>query len=286
MHKIISLLATLLLLGACASGDQVASESALGDADISANVQLASLNSAASTEEVTSDDDDFEEDVNDPLETPNRLVFAFNEGLDVIILKPAAMTYRFLLPDGVRDSVQNFLRNLRSPVILANDMLQGDEDRISTTWKRFFINSTIGIGGLFDVADGMGYPFHDEDFGQTLGFYGVGEGFYLVLPILGPSSLRDGTGEIVDHFLDPLTYLVSTEVRLARRALSGVDERSRNIETIEEIQRDSVDFYARVRSLYRQHREAEIRNGEIDDSFDIPGVSEDVDGLLLSSSLQ
>ena len=131
----------------------------------------------------------------------------------------------------------------------------------------------------------MGYAFHDEDFGQTLGTYGVGEGFYLVLPILGPSSLRDGTGEIVDHFLDPLTYLVSTEVRLARRAISGVDERSRNIETVEEIKRDSVDFYARVRSLYRQHRESEIRNGGIDDSFEIPGISEDLDDLLQSSSL-
>ena len=218
---------------------------------------------------------DDEEDNNDPLETPNRLVFAFNEMLDVVVLQPAAATYRFLLPDGVRDSVRNFMRNLRSPVTLLNDVFQGEESRAGTTLKRFAINSTIGIAGLFDVADGMGYSFHEEDFGQTLGTYGVGEGFYLVLPVLGPSSARDGFGRVVDHFTDPLTYLLSRDIRLARFAVEGVDTRSRNIENVEELRRDSVDFYARVRSLYRQTRQNEINNGELFDDSDFPGASEE-----------
>ena len=212
------------------------------------------------------------ESENDPLETPNRLIFAMNEMLDVVLLQPAAASYRFLLPDGLRDSVRNFMRNLRSPVVLANDVFQGDEQRVETTFKRFLINSTLGIGGLFDPAESMGYPYHNEDFGQTLGTYDVGEGFYLVLPIFGPSSARDGVGLIVDILMDPLTYLLNQELQLARFAIEGVDKRSRNIETVEEIKRDSVDFYARVRSLYRQHRQNEINNGEFDENIPVPGL--------------
>jgi phospholipid-binding lipoprotein MlaA len=229
-----------------------------------------------STENAAADwEEDFVEfadaDVNDPLETPNRLIFAMNEMLDVVILQPAAASYRFMLPDGVRDSVRNFMRNLRGPVILANDVFQGDEERVNTTFARFVINSTLGIAGLFDVADGMGYPFHKEDFGQTLGFYGAGEGFYLVLPIFGPSSARDGTGLVVDTLMDPFRYIFSQQIQLARFATEGVDLRSRNIEAIDELRRDSVDFYARIRSLYRQHRENEINNGELLDDLPVPG---------------
>jgi len=220
-------------------------------------------------------EDDFAEfadfDANDPLETPNRLIFAMNEMVDVVLLQPAAASYRFILPDGVRDSVRSFMRNMRSPVILANDVFQGDEERVNTTFARFVINSTLGVAGLFDVADGMGYPFHKEDFGQTLGTYGVGEGFYLVLPILGPSSVRDGSGLLVDTFMDPFRYIFSQQVQLARFATEGVDLRSRHIEAIEELKRDSVDFYARIRSLYRQHRENEINNGERLEDVPVPG---------------
>jgi phospholipid-binding lipoprotein MlaA len=194
-----------------------------------------------------------------------------NEMVDVVLLQPAAASYRFILPDGVRDSVRSFMRNMRSPVILANDVFQGDEERVNTTFARFVINSTLGVAGLFDVADGMGYPFHKEDFGQTLGTYGVGEGFYLVLPILGPSSVRDGSGLVVDTLMDPFRYIFSQQVQLARFATEGVDLRSRHIEAIEELKRDSVDFYARIRSLYRQHRENEINNGELLEDVPVPG---------------
>jgi phospholipid-binding lipoprotein MlaA len=115
--------------------------------------------------------------------------------------------------------------------------------------------------GLFDIAADSSFPYHEEDFGQTLGTYDAGEGFYLVLPVLGPSSLRDGAGRIVDIFLDPLTYLAPQELNVGRAATSGVDYRSRNIEELDELKADSLDFYARIRSLYRQHRVNEINNG-------------------------
>ena len=212
---------------------------------------------------------DYEEDENDPLEIPNRFIFAFNEALDVLILKPAAATYRFLVPEPVRDSVQNFMRNLRTPIILVNDLLQGKPDRAGDTTMRFLINSTVGVLGLIDVADGWGYAYHSEDFGQTLGTYGLGEGFYLVLPLLGPSSLRDGTGILVDTLFDPLTYVGYyfddepgvTEALIGKRVLEGIDFRARNIETVEDIQRDALDVYVRFRSLYRQFRENQIEDG-------------------------
>lgn len=218
------------------------------------------------------------EDENDPLEIPNRFIFAFNMTLDVFIFKPAAATYRFLLPVQVRDSLRNFLRNLRTPVVLLNDLFQGEFERAETTTVRFALNSTAGVFGLFDVAADWGYPYHDEDFGQTLAVHGVGEGFYLVLPLFGPSSARDGVGIVVDTFLDPLTYVadqydVQTQF-LARPLVDGIDKRSRNIEDLEDLQRDAIDFYARIRSLYRQSRRNEINNGEVFGPTPMPGLSE------------
>ena len=141
---------------------------------------------------------------------------------------------------------------------------------------RFAINSSAGVLGLFDVATEAGYEYHDEDFGQTLGSYGVGEGVYLVLPVFGPSSARDAFGMVVDIFLDPLTYVaheydVENEF-LARPIVNGIDTRSRNIETLEDLRRDSIDFYARVRSLWRQNRRNEIRNGRDDDGASTSGL--------------
>lgn len=213
---------------------------------------------------------------NDPLELPNRFIFAFNEMLDFAVFRPVAVTYRFLVPEPVRDSVRNFLRNLSTPVILANDLLQGEFGRAETTATRFAINSTAGLLGLFDVADDMGYAYHDEDFGQTLAVYGMGEGVYLVLPILGPSSIRDGVGLIVDSYLDPLTYVAENndaeEWLLVRRAVAGIDFRARNIETLDDLKRDSIDFYARIRSLYRQTRANEINNGAPATEGPTPGL--------------
>jgi phospholipid-binding lipoprotein MlaA len=202
---------------------------------------------------------------NDPLELLNRFTFSFNMALDTVIFQPVAAYYRFLFPVQVRDSVRNVFRNLRSPLILINDLLQGEMERAETTLVRFIVNSTVGVLGLFDVAADLGHPFHDEDFGQTLAVHGVGEGFYLVLPIIGPSNPRDGVGILADIYLDPVTYAAESadaeDWLIARLVAEGIDRRSRNIEIIEDLRRDSIDFYARVRSLHRQARANAINNG-------------------------
>ena len=220
---------------------------------------------------------------NDPLEFINRFTFAFNDALDTVLFQPAAATYRVILPKPVRNGIRNVLRNLNGPVILANDLLQLEWDRAGDTFMRFLINSTIGVAGIFDVAAEWGYEYHDEDFGQTLGSWGVGEGFYLVLPLLGPSSARDTVGIVVDSYMDPWSYVLDyatklsdddiTYIMIGRRGLEGLDIRSRNIETIESIKADAVEYYARIRTLYRQNRESEIRNGAPEE-IPVPGVSE------------
>jgi phospholipid-binding lipoprotein MlaA len=199
------------------------------------------------------------EEPSDPLEVPNRFVFAFNDALDTFILKPVAVTYDFWLPEGVKDSVRNFVRNVSSPVILANDVFQGEWDRANDTAARFFVNTITSLG-FFDIVDER-HPYHDEDFGQTLAVYGVDDGFYLVLPVFGPSSARDAVGRGVDVLLDPLTYVEGGQaLSIATGVAGAVDSRARNLELFREIKSDSVDFYARVRSLYYQRREAAIQN--------------------------
>ena len=254
-RRLVAALAVLVLVAGCATQPKSTAEG------------------AATGDNETLEEVDYD---NDPLELLNRFTFSFNLALDTFIFRPAAATYRFLLPEEVRDSVRNALRNLSTPVILANDIMQGEMDRAEDTFVRFVINSTVGVLGLFDVADGMGYPYHDEDFGQTLAVHGVGEGTYLVLPLFGPSSIRDGVGILVDTFLDPLTYVAQAndaeEYLLARTAVTGIDKRSRNIETLDDLRRDSIDFYARIRSLYRQTRQNNINNGEAPDDSPVPGL--------------
>jgi len=220
---------------------------------------------------------------NDPLETLNRFTFAINDTIDIFILKPIAVTYRFVVPDVVQDGVRNALRNLNAPVIFANDLMQGEFERAKTTFMRFVINSTIGVAGIFDVAADWGYEYHSEDFGQTLGTWGIGEGFYLVLPLIGPSSLRDAVGIVVDSYMDPWPYVLEygfgfssdtvTYISIGRFSLAAVDIRSRNIETVENIKKDAIDYYARVRTLYRQYRYNAITNGEVEE-IPIPAISE------------
>lgn len=207
-----------------------------------------------------------EDEIQDPLEGVNRFIFSVNLAGDTLVLRPAAELYRFAVPKVGRDMVRNFLDNLESPVILANDLLQGELERAATTSGRFVINTTIGFGGVADVATDMGMPRHEEDFGQTLGSYGVGPGPYLMLPIFGPSTARDAVGRVADHFLDPINYYARNTDRdyltLVRSGMSAVDSRERAIETLDDIERNSLDFYAAIRSLYLQRRAAEIRNGE------------------------
>lgn len=204
-------------------------------------------------------------DVYDPLEKENRVLFDASLQLDRAVIRPAAVGYRSIIPEGVRDAIRNFLNNLGSPVIFANDVLQGDVDRAGTTLLRITVNSTVGLAGLFDPAAKWGFVRHAGDFGQTLAVYGVGEGPYLFVPLLGPSNARDLTGYGVDFLFDPFTWLPLRENfwwQTGRTALDDLDLRARNIETLDEIQKTSLDFYASVRSLYHQNREAQINHGE------------------------
>ncbi len=198
---------------------------------------------------------------NDPLEPFNRNMLKANLVLDDAVLKPIAYVYKETLPQFAQDSVDSFLHNLRTPVILANDLMQGSGDRAWTTVVRFAANTTFGLGGLIDVAADMGYPSHDEDFGQTLAVWGVEPGPYLMLPLFGPSNPRDAIGRIVDSVIDPISYLAPTSWQLGQFGAEAVDDRAMNYDAIEDLKKTSLDFYAAVRSLYRQRRADEIRNG-------------------------
>lgn len=287
-HRLIVVAIALVLLTACAGRSSHDGLNFPQDRATSTpfgpRIQLAQAQSDVSADE----DDDFGdlfpgdeyeiEDDFDPFETLNRFMFAFNETLDVFILRPVAEIYRFWLPQAVQDSVRNFTRNLNAPVIFLNQLWQGKDEEASETIARFFINSTIGLAGLIDAADHWDLEYHHEDFGQTLGFYGAGPGPYIVLPLFGPSSLRDGIGLGVDSLLDPWPHVLDAanvkkddEILLGRRIAGGVDKRARNIETIDDLKRDSVDFYARIRSLYLQHRKSLIEDDKSDSPYGTTG---------------
>ena len=220
-------------------------------------------------------------EANDPLEPLNRYFFELNLFIDTVMLEPVATAYADVVPDPGRDIVRSFFDNLKSPVILANDLLQGDIDRASVTAGRFVANSTIGLAGLFDVAAHLGWEKHDEDFGQTLGVWGVAEGPYLVLPVLGPSPPRDTVGVVVDYFFDPLSYYARNTDRswipYVRRGVRVVDFRAENLEAFDDIERTAIDLYATVRSLYRQRRSNDIRNGEPGPLVPVPQITNEDD---------
>ncbi|MEE9317318.1 MAG: VacJ family lipoprotein [Rhodospirillales bacterium] len=219
-----------------------------------------------------------EEEINDPLESMNRAIFDFNEVLQDTILRPLAQFYNETVNVTVRQGISNFLDNLSTPVILANDLLQGELERALKTFIRAFVNSTIGIGGIADIAGELGLERHEEDFGQTLAVYGVGEGFYLVLPVFGPSSPRDAFGKLViDSYLDPLVlWLDNTdrdEIRYTLAAAKGLDEYAGIVDELNQVKKTSVDYYAAIRSLYRQKRKTEILNGSTLELPPIPDLS-------------
>ncbi len=216
-------------------------------------------------------------DVNDPLEEINRVFFEINNIADKAVMVPVATLYFTVVPRPARRGIRNFVRNLNSPVILANDIMQGEGRRAGTTLTRFVINSTLGVGGIFDPASNMGYERHFEDFGQTLAVHGMSEGPYLFLPVLGPSPPRDLAGRVVDAVIDPINWVGGDDFqyfKYGRAAIRVVDLRGQNLDTLDEIERTSIDYYAAVRSLYRQSRDGAIRNGEFDFE-DLPDLADD-----------
>ena len=229
-------------------------------------------------------------ETNDPIEPVNRAIFSFNQGLDAVILKPVASVYKQVLPQTLQDGIRNFLNNLRTPLILANNLLQGDIDGAHQTIARFTTNSIIGFGGFGDPAGDLGVKYRSEDFGQTLGVWGMGEGPYLMLPIFGPSNPRDLIGLVVESVADPIDIWADNTDRdaipISRLLLRGIDRRAGNLKTIDELEKSSLDFYATVRSLYRQVRADEIRNGDTDDTIPSPSISLDEDPALAGPRAQ
>jgi phospholipid-binding lipoprotein MlaA len=229
-------------------------------------------------------------EANDPLEPMNRYFFELNYAADELLFKPLAGWYYVALPNFAQDGVRNVLRNVRSPVVLANDLFQGETDRAGVTVGRFLVNSTMGVGGLFDIASRMGLDYHDEDFGQTLAVHGVGEGPYLMFPLLGPSNPRDAAGRVVDMLFDPLTYIGIfggvDNIGLGAAVVDGLDTRARNLKTLDEIRKGSLDYYATIRSLYRQRRNDEISNGKTPEDGVGPGLGGDQQGFKAVTSPQ
>ena len=230
------------------------------------------------------------EETNDPFEPTNRYFFELNRFMDEFMLKPISAWYQAALPQPAQDGVQKFLSNLRLPWTAVNDFFQGNMPRAYSALARFTINTTVGVVGIFDVATGWGYPQHDEDLGQTLAVMGAPEGPYLMLPLFGPSNPRDAIGLAGDFYLDPVNVLVTNKSRsirfppqnrdrytwfpTTRSFVEGVDTRARNGQVLSDLEKQSIDFYATIRSVYRQHRDAQINNrGEDASTYPSPRLS-------------
>jgi len=208
---------------------------------------------------------------NDPFEPTNRYIFDVNLALMDMAINPIATMYREGVPEPYRDGVRNFLDNLQMPVTILNSALQGDWNNTAEASMSFFINTTAGLGGIFDIPGSFDDAPRKADFGETLAVWGVGEGPYVMLPLVGPSSARDTVGLGVDILTDPLTYLLSPVWSYTRAGGQAVQATSDTQSQVSELRRSSVDFYASVRSLYRQNREAEIREAQ-GDAFMSDGV--------------
>jgi phospholipid-binding lipoprotein MlaA len=192
----------------------------------------------------------------DPWEPVNRKVFWFNDKLDRFLLEPVATGWDFVLPNRVQVAIGDFFNNARFPIYFVNSILQGKPDAAGANFVRFFVNTTLGFGGFLDVATNAGIAKYEEDFGQTLGVWGMNAGPYVVLPLLGPSSVRDATGQAVDAPMRIWPYYVTLWQSLAITSAQVVNWRSMQLDAIESFKAQALDYYAMVRSGYLQHREA------------------------------
>lgn len=211
----------------------------------------------------------------DPIEPVNRVTHSFNMTLDDYILRPAAVGYHKVTPDPVETSVGNFFDNAKEPITIVNSVLQLKWASFNIALGRFLINTTAGIGGLFDVASAIGIKDPREDFGQTLGYWGLGRGAYLVLPFFGPSSGRGVVGDVGDAFVDPLNYIDSLAVRLSLKALYILNKRASFL-SFDQVLAQQFDPYIFIRSYYLKSRQAAVH----DQSFDDPAAQGGMPGSL------
>ena len=226
---------------------------------------------SASDGELTLNKDEEKKQIKDCFEKLNRATFSFNQGLDKAIIKPLAKGYR-KLPDPIQKGTTNAIKNLSNLITIPNNILQGDIKIAIINTARLAVNTTIGLLGTVDVANKMGFPkYEKEDYGQTLGAWGIGPGCYIVLPVLGPSTVRDTAGSFANVLGGDPWYnasvhgnneFLSESAFIASKALSGIDFRANNIESFENLETNSIDFYASVKSLYLQDRQNKIENNQ------------------------
>lgn len=228
------------------------------------------------------DEDDFDD--SDPLEDLNRIIFDINEFLYDITLRPLSYVYNNFLPDHLRYMLGGVYDTLSQPVTIANDILQLEFDRAADATARMVLNATFGFGGINDLATEFGIEKHSEDFGQTMAVWGVPEGFYLVLPVFGPSSPRDAVGKfLVDGYFNPTSYALKIDlhprdsISAGLRIGGGIHQFSDVVDELDDIKKTSIDYYAAIRSLYRQKRASDILNGQEIDVPPIPELGYDLD---------
>ena len=218
----------------------------------------------------------FEDEIYDPIEPINRAIFSFNNVVDKMILEPTAKGYR-KLPSPIQSGISNFLGNLKMPIVIINQILQGQIPHAVESTGRLVVNSTVGVFGLVDVATKIGLEEKDEDFGQTFATWGIGDGFYIVLPIFGPSNVRDAVGTALTYTVDPInTWLINEGEAWAvplRASVNAIDYRSKIIDEVNALRNNSVDYYAAVRSSYYQNRKAAIKNVDESELTPVPIIS-------------
>jgi phospholipid-binding lipoprotein MlaA len=220
----------------------------------------------------------------DPLEPVNRAVYGFNMQLDHYFARPAAKGYTFAVPEEFRTGVRNFFSNLTYPTVIINDALQGKFKQSGLDFTRFLMNSTFGLVGFLDPATMVGLEKHDEDFGQTFGYWGVGPGWYLMLPFFGPTDNRDITGRALGYATDPLTYINSLAFSVSMTGLSTIKTRA-DLLSVDSVLEQQFDPYLFVRSAFLQHRQNQVYDGNppredygLDDYDSYPAASQQAEG--------
>jgi phospholipid-binding lipoprotein MlaA len=207
---------------------------------------------------------EFESGPRDPWGGFNRKIFWFNEKADIYVIRPVAVGWDFIMPDLVQTALRNFFSNIRFPVTFVNNILQAKPVEASEDLARFLANTTYGIAGFWDPAKSIGLPGHNEDFGQTLGYWGVPPGPFLMLPLLGPSSPRDTVGLVADSATQPYGYFLAWYISAAVTATNIINTRARYIEEIDENRRTALDFYSFQRNAYVSYRENQVKDRDQD----------------------
>lgn len=203
-------------------------------------------------------DENLSQELSDPFETPNRIIFSFNMTIDTILIEPLVGIYRFAIPNPAQKHLGYFIKNLSSPITLTNDLLQGQPVKARTTFWRFIVNTLFGFGGIADVASEMKLEYHSEDLAQTIKYWGMPSGPYIMLPLLGPTTTTGIIGKVGDYFVDPMNLNFNNKVKNKIKFLKFLDLRSSKYDLIKNIKSNSLDPYTTIKVLYYQNKQEEV----------------------------